>query len=122
MLLADPLKSPRDANMSSKHSTPPSRATTDEVGIGYTTIEMTLLQSLRLVERSIFVDRPLLLKGLRRLWSRSGAREKTRVRRLGGSGYRVWARRGLLPMSLSKGIMLMACDCACSVNRQQECI
>jgi hypothetical protein len=76
----------------------------DKTGIGYTTIEKTLLRFSKLVERSIFVDHLLLPRESRRLWSRFGARGKRRVRRLGGSGYRVWARRGLLPMSLSKGM------------------
>lgn len=40
------------------------------------------------------------------LWSKSGARGKRKARRMGGSGYRVWVRRGLLPISLSKGIEL----------------
>lgn len=69
-------------------------------------IEMTLLRSLKLVERSISVDRLLLPKGSRRLWSRSGARGQARMKKLGGSGYKVWARRGLLPMSLSRNIVL----------------
>jgi hypothetical protein len=118
MLSADPPRTRGDVNMCSTSFTPPSRATTDEVGIGSTTIEKTLLQSLKLVERSIFVDRPLLLKGSRRLWSRSGARGRRRVRRLGGSGYRVWARRGLLPMSLFKGTVLMTRDRACFVLQE----
>jgi hypothetical protein len=75
----------------------------DKIGIGSTTIEKTLFRFSKLVERSIFVDHPLLLKGSRRLWSRSGAREKVRARRMGGSGYRVWAGRGSLPMSLFDG-------------------
>ena len=34
-----------------------------------------------------------------------------------GSGCRVWVRRGLLPMSLSKGIVLMTRDRACFVTK-----
>jgi hypothetical protein len=87
---------------------PPSRTDkADKIGIGSTMIEKTLLQSSKLVERSIFVDHLLLPKGSRRLWSRSGARGKRRVRIMGGSGCRVWVRRGLLPMSLSKGLEMV---------------
>ena len=91
-----------DVNMSSTSSHKYFQDTADRTGIGSIMIETTSLRSLKLVERSIFVDPPLLLKGSRRLWSRSGARGKVRARRLGGSGYEVWARRGLLPMSLSR--------------------
>jgi hypothetical protein len=80
-------------------------------------IEKTLLRSSKLGGRSIYVDHLLLLKGSRRLWSRFGARGRMRVKRLGGSGCRDWARRGLLPMSLSKGIVSMARDRACYIGQ-----
>jgi len=106
--------------MFSTLSYPYSQDMADETGIGSIVIETTSLRSIKLVERSISVDHPLLLRESRRLWSGSGARGRKRVRRLDGSGYKVWARRGLLPMSLSRVSCWTACDRACLLSRRMR--
>ena len=109
-----------DVNMFSMSSISLWSDRANETGTGSIMIETTSLRSLKLVERFIFVDHPLLLKESRKSWSRSGARGKARVRRLDGSGYKVWARRGLLPMCLSRESYSTACDRAAFLEDEQN--